>query len=442
MSFRDKFKAAKISDLNEQQNEVSQKKGLGDDFLSINPGDNKFRIFPPHPETKSFIYPITKHWLYREAWMQNDKDEKYNPTEDEKKTLKRVIKKKTIFNSKRHFDSKKEDVIEEYMRFAEDWISELPQETEKQKQRVIDCKKALADIKPQTSWVFYAEKISKSGNEFGRVEITNGVKEKLNQLVNSENSDEPIETDPFSDPDTGRVVQITYNKEHANNNLVYSVGYVIKGLTVESYPLTEESLTKFMENRPLEEVYVKSYTKKDYDLAIAGLQLFEQQTGFEVFENDMFWDVAEKIALYYPEVTDKNTTSTVSEEPKERVQITLADEEAEEALVAEPDSSENPYGLLDMNREELKAFKQKNFLQFIVNKDMTDDDIRENIIEYMMLKDDEEEETPVISEEPGVIEEVKKEEKVEESKTVTTSSKLTVDKMAEIRAKIAAKNKK
>lgn len=364
---RNKFKATTTSTLKSQEKKIGGmiKTGKKDrpDYLSIENGPNKFRIFPGHPETESFIYPRTVHWLPRKF-----KDRDTNET---------TIKNAPVFNSRVHGNTEK-DIVEEYYRFAIESLTEQIQDEEELKAKVDGILSHWKQgILPKTNWVCYAKKMEKGSSKFGLLEITQGTKEKLNEIAIVEDTDEVIETDPFSDPDSGKAIIITKDDTAKDAKDYYKVTLEFRG----DYSLNDDELEHLLEQKSLQEMYINSYSRKDFEIALEGLQIYDNKHKLKIFDDPQWLDIVEEIDSYYPESDEE------------------ADEESGENGSSEPldaeDEKPEELNIEDMSRTDLKKYIKKEGLPIIVRKNMSDDDVRQAIYDALDDEDvelDEEEE--------------------------------------------------
>lgn len=101
---RSKLKATSLNTLKKQDKEVAKvtsKKGDRAGFVDIDDGWNKFRIYPAHPESSSFIFPKVVHWIPQEVEIYVDgqpigKKEIKNKIADRKRMKREVVDK--VFN--------------------------------------------------------------------------------------------------------------------------------------------------------------------------------------------------------------------------------------------------------------------------------------------------------------------------------------------------------
>lgn len=419
---RSKFKSSVTSAVKQQDKEVEsivKNRGENAEFLKIKDGNNKFRIFPYHPDGGGSVYAEAKviHWLPGES---AERDDKGNIVKDDKGNPKIRKTNKPIFNSKVHGDTSK-DIIEEYISFAEKVSKEIYAKEDDRKaflEPIIgNFNKKINGILAKSSWVIYANKIEGTTTTFGKLEIGKAVKFRLNAISATESSDEPLGTDPFTDINDGRAIIITYDKDAKKATDYYSTEIdssfdkVTKQINL--YPLTDEDLEKFEKFPSLASMFKKSYKRKDFDLALKGLKMFDDEHELGIFAYEGFLDIADEISGYYEE----------SEETSEKVEAPKGDVYDQ------------------MNRDELKVFIRDNETGMIVRPNITDDMLRDHLREW---EASESEVVKEVAEEKEVDEELTTpeagdlpwEKEEDEAPKVSSAAK---EKMAAMRAKMSKK---
>jgi len=239
------------------------------------------------------------------------------------------------------------------------------------------------------SWVMYADKLEGDKKEFCRLSIGKAVKNALNELCAIESADSPIGTEsnnPFTDLDEGRALIIKYNSKATKAADYYSTyidSTLIKGSggRVQLHPLSDDDLLKFEKYESLDSMYNNNYTSHDFELALAGLRIVDEENGYGVFDYDDFLDICEKLASKYPDKDSKEAPKAEKSEPIDEFE--------------------------EMSREELKAHIRKNKLSILVKSNMSDDDIKELIRSYEE-EENEEEEAEEEEEEKPVVKKVAK----------------------------------
>lgn len=342
---RSKFKASSTKKLQEQQKEAEDTLGQGKggsgraNFLKIENGKNKIRILPGHPESDTFCYPRTTHYLNVLTKYKKDGED----IEE--------IKPKPIFNAKIH-GGLSEDPIETYIDTAYSLAYEKFSDNEKERIKFLaPITNFKTGIKAKTRWVVYAIMIGEETREIGRLDLPVMVKEKLNEMaVDADEEDDVIQTDPFTDPDEGHCIIVTYNKDATKPADYYKATLDFKKPT----PITDEELVWLGEQPSLESMLVDSYSMKDFDLAIEGLKRFDEENKYNIFSMDSFLDKLEKIAEKVPaekeksDEGDSDKESSDDESKKDKVIRQSKEKESKSDLPFDVD-------LKDMNMDQLKG---------------------------------------------------------------------------------------
>lgn len=334
---RKAFKATNAEDLKAKEKESGMKSfnrsnGERMTYHSIEQGDNKFRLYPYHPEGKGKTYCEYKtvNFLPIETQKYDDQGEKI-----EGET---TIRKKPIFNAKVHGDYPF-DIVEEYVEIGKKLSEKMEkEEAEAYKNKLFHFKDGVSFSR---SWVAYADKFIEETPVFGVLEFSNGVKKEINKMVASEGDDEEMSNDPFSDPDEG--ICLIINKTGQKLNTVYttSLEQVKKGkfsFDLVLTPLTDEQLEKFMEQKPLYELYRNNYKRKDFEFQVEGLQRIDEENELGIFETEEFLAVLEKFEALLPEEEEEsNEKEEPEDEPENKPEP--KDEKVEDK---EPEVEEKP----------------------------------------------------------------------------------------------------
>lgn len=315
MSFRDKFKGAKLSTLKEVQKDAdSNKKSFFErdggrlGFLTVEDGKNVFRILPPHPDDKvnSPYLPCRRAMLRCEVGIY----------ENGETTGKTEVRSKYVFIATQHGGLPK-DPIETYIEYvrkrAEDEFSD---KTDRQKflSPVTGYKDKKGNwnwgITPKTTFISYAVK----DGVLGRFELWESWIKEMDKLSISEDPDDVMSIDPFSDPNEGFPLIITRQKNDKNK-----VEYIISKdepsrakresweLFFERTKITDSQLEELLKQKPLSDFYGKDiYTKRDFELAIDGLRRFDEENKYNIFDNEEFLEELEQIEKLVPEPKDKD----------------------------------------------------------------------------------------------------------------------------------------
>lgn len=354
------------------------------EFLQLEDGRlMKIRIFPAHPGHDNFYVPRKCYWL---PFVTDAGDDRRATVLD------------SVFHAKTAMD-----IVQEYVSYVKTHGSEA----------AVAAVTAQRDgLLPSLTWLCYAAEVKEDGMEPKLWEFKKSVRDALNRLAITEDEDEPIETDPFTDPDEGLPLFVKYiknpNKKKGENYYDVSLGKKPKACA-----LTDEAIEKFMKLKPVEEV-AGTYTLEMFEKALEGLQNFDEANGIDIFSDDEWLEIVEKVRAQYAE-SDDEPKKKVTKKAAKRRDVDEEDDvppvrtkknrpgvrvpepvEEEPELDDEPDAEPEPAAadddpLADMDRAELKAFIRDNGLGDTVKvyKSTTDDQIRAAIREALGLEEPE-----------------------------------------------------
>lgn len=308
---RGAFKGAKLSSIKEEKKQAEAKSNVTNssgraNFLTIDNGENVFRILPPHKQDEPPYRALRTAWLDCQVPEYDDSGNL---------TGKDVIKRKRIFIATVHGVDKegnpmRNDPVEAYIKYA--WKNANDMYTSKDDRKgymspingYMDKKgKFIPGIAPSTNYVFYAVK----DGVIGRLELYKSMVDVMEQYnISADDADNPLETDIFSDPDEGVSLTITYN-EKGERGKKYIVGkreITKKFKTVqefyESERVSDEILQELQTKDSLTDLYVNVYSLKDFDLAVDGLKRFDAEHKFGIFDNSDFINELSEIKNMLP----------------------------------------------------------------------------------------------------------------------------------------------
>src|ERR1035437_1249658 len=344
--------------------------GKWSDTLTIEDGINKFRLFPKHPGEEAFTKLLCRHWLSRDV-------------EGEEKRM-------TVPNSKVHGDTEK-DIIEEYTAFVKATLSGTDAEDAA---KIKSLTAYPGGIGVSNVWVAYANKITKDKKEFGLLEIKKMVRDALNNAAIIEDESEAIDVDPFTDPDKGILILITYNSKAKKASDYYKLQ-----LSKTSMPLTDEELEAFSKVTPLSQLPQLNYTINDFENALEGLQYFDDAQDINLFDTEEFQAIIEEVKGQYDEAERKveggddtkskakvvlpvkNKATVAKSATKKPIVKTPEPEEEQEEQFEEQAAEEAGDQFDEMDRTQLKQFIVKNGLRDVVKvyQNDTDEQLRVKI---------------------------------------------------------------
>jgi len=415
-NLRDKYRATDAKVLKKKVTEEDAEFNTGrGQFLQLTDGKNRIRFFPPH-DSKSNFYVLRGYY-----WIQN-----YSDDDSGDETYKR-----TVLNAKFHYPGAKLDLIDEYAAAARSFIEANdtlePAEKAAKLEVFTNWKTGL---QMSRSWIAYALKIAGDKREFGLFEMNKTLRDKINAEVMLEDDDDPIETDPFTDPNEGKVVIVFRNKAEQKADKRY-------GIKVgKADELTDEELELFDRSKPLSEVFI--YSAKDWDAGLEGIKIFDDTHDIGLFEDQDWLDRIEEIKAQFRFAGGGKANATASSSKKKAADDDDDDDAPppKKAAPAKPaakpvptakkppvveeddDEEETPLPPADepetdefdaMDRDELKAWiankheeSERAAEVLRVKKSMEDEDIRVMIRKFLeeegqqeeTAADDDEEETP------------------------------------------------
>lgn len=385
---RSQFKPTSVKSLKKVAEEDEKMLGISsNEYLQLEDKKTiKIRIFPAHPGVESFYVRRKCYWL---PFQRNDGEMGRTSVNDS------VIHGGTAM-----------DLVDEYVKAAKKFVS-----GDSDKLEAITGRDGLM---PNYSWICYADKVQPDTELKAKLwEFRKSVRDALNRLTFTEDDDEAIETDPFTDIDEGLPVMVGYNKtpNRKKGENYYDVSFAKKPVP---RPLSDAELEYFSKLKPLNEIIGK-YTINDFDRALAGLQIFDEENEIGLFDDDDWLAKVEEIRAQYDSddededkkgkkktAAKKTTKKSKSEDDddeddedeedekpakksakgkkKDEPEEDEEDEDEDEDDDSEDDSDSDEGDEFDeMERDELKKYIKKNGLDITVKKSMSDDDLRDAI---------------------------------------------------------------
>ena len=365
---RSQLKATSIKRLQKQIDEDNAMVGAQSsaEYLNLEDGKTiKIRIFPCHPGQEDFYVARKCYWM---SFVGDDGEQHRG----------------TVLDSRVHGGTKY-DVVEEYVKYAKKKVGNDADKLE----ALTGSGPKSNSLNPQYSWLCYADKINGDDQLRAKLwEFKKMVRDAINKLAFSEDEDEVIEVDPFTDPDEGLPIMVTYrknpNKKKGEN--FYEVAFIKK---VSARPLTDEEIEYFMTLKPLSEV-INRYGMRDFERALEGLQNFDTENEIDLFEDEDWLEHLEEIKAQYDAEEDsedskpakKSTKKVVKKvaEPEDDEEEDEPEDNTEEDSDEEDDEEEESGDEFDkLDRSALKKYIVDNDLEISVKKSMSDDDLRNAI---------------------------------------------------------------
>ena len=365
---RSQLKATSIKRLQKQIDEDNAMVGAQSsaEYLNLEDGKTiKIRIFPCHPGQEDFYVARKCYWM---SFVGDDGEQHRG----------------TVLDSRVHGGTKY-DVVEEYVKYAKKKVGNDADKLE----ALTGSGPKSNSLNPQYSWLCYADKINGDDQLRAKLwEFKKMVRDAINKLAFSEDEDEVIEVDPFTDPDEGLPIMVTYrknpNKKKGEN--FYEVSFPKK---VSARPLTDEEIEYFMTLKPLSEV-INRYGMRDFERALEGLQNFDTENEIDLFEDEDWLEHLEEIKAQYDAEEDSEDSKPAKKSTKKVVKKVAEPEDDEEEDEPEDNTDEDSDEEDDeedesgdefdkLDRSALKKYIVDNDLEISVKKSMSDDDLRNAI---------------------------------------------------------------
>ena len=361
--FRSQLKATSMKSLKKRIDSDDAMVGSNStEFLNLEDGKTlKIRIFPAHPGQEDFYVPRKCYWL---SVQGNDGE----------------MRRTTVLDARQH-GGYRFDLVDEYVKWAKKLIGNDAEKLE----ALVGTGPKSNSLNPSVTWCCYADIMRGDDMLHAKIwEFKKTVRDALNKLAMSEDPDEVIETDPFTDPDEGLPVNVTYNKNpnRKRGENYYDVAFPKK---VQARPLTDEEIEYFMAQKPLSEV-VPNYTMRDFDKALEGLQNFDDENEIGLFDDEAWIEHVEEIKAQFEgedeeedDEPKKKTTKKVVEKaakkqaPKPEEKDEDEDEEDEDDGEEEDNDDGDEFNKMD--RKQLREYILDNELD-IKTKGMDEDEIR------------------------------------------------------------------
>ena len=365
---RERFKAARVEanqKVTKELNNLYKSESSRGDYHTIDEGYNYFRMMPPHPDDgpdAPSLQPKAVYWV-----EEKDSEGKGKGTY--------VWSRRPIFDSRIHGGTEM-DIVDKYIEFTRRKVYEEIQDKEEARKKLSPLLgwrskdgKWNQGILISSSYVCYATKGEIKPETLGRLELWDSDKKELEKLNIVEESDEPIQTDLFSDPDEGSQFIIKRIKQDGKWVNVFSKpefrprpgGDVAKQYDefLISQKVPDAVLMKLDEMEPLSKQFRNSYKRSDFERAFEALKRFDEKNGYHTFENDEFLEIVATIDSYYPE--DDTTPEGDKDLPFGPTEEGVADVNA-------------------MTRDEMKKYIKEKGYPIKVIASMPDELIREMIV--------------------------------------------------------------
>ena len=213
------------------------------------------------------------------------------------------------------------DLIEEYIKFVVQKVNDEVGDRDESKKQLAPIFGAKINgnwtpgINPSTNFVFHCW--DWDAKTFHKFEIYSKQMDRIEELyLPFDDPESPLTTDPFSDPEKGVGLEF-YKVKNDKGKWDYKIenvqfnGKKFNTYTdfVEQYKLSEAQIQEFKDVPSLEESLGQgSFKKKDFEVQLNGLLLFDEKHGYNAFQNDEFCDLVEELGTQFEgeeEVTEE-----------------------------------------------------------------------------------------------------------------------------------------
>ena len=385
---RSKFKAKRMSSVKERQAEIDSKSNFGNrvDVLKLKTDGsmNKLRIAPAHPKEENGVETFWNYPSHKSFLPLPKKDEDGNIIKENGVPK---LGSRPIFSAIHHCEGMSSDPVSIYIDFIRNqaYNEIFPNDKDKAKKFLNPIygwragNKYNGGINPSLKIMVYGW----LNGKFGRIELSKSVADKINDKAMGFDPDAgALATDPFTDPDTGVGLLITFDKDEKNPSNKYKVEVDMNQVR-NPIPLTDEQLDELGDQKPLHDLYHNVYSSKEFELQLQGLQNFEEQSAeklaangfenmaYEVFSYDEFHEAIEAISVNVPDAPESNDDEVKTEAAPVAAEETVEDAVVEDAVVeAEEGDDDFTYtsDMIDeMGKGDIKALNKEKELGLIFN---------------------------------------------------------------------------
>lgn len=222
--------------------------------------------------------------------------------------------KKRVFISTLHGRERDKDLVEEYIKFVVQQISNEISDRDESRKRLSpifgyqDGQSWYPGINPSTNFVFYGWDWSGDKSLY-KIEIYSGMMNSIEDLyIKFDDDDKTLTIDPFSDIEMG--IGLLFNKQrNEKGKWVFSINdvpYTDRSRPyvefIKSFNISEEQLKVWKEIDSLQKQYgYGTFKISDFKIQLNGLILFDSENDYNIFENDDFLKIVEEISNQYSE---------------------------------------------------------------------------------------------------------------------------------------------
>lgn len=281
------------------------------------------RVLPAHEPGDSPYVPMMTALLNCEVDKKNEKGE----------VTGKEVKLKKVFIGTLH-GGLPYDIIEEYIKRVYEQAEQIQDAEDRRKflnpitgYRMGKGGKWVWGIRPSLEYVYYAYIEGKIYRD--------SLRPKQMEALNKESADlceqnDTVAVDMFSDPTNGFPIQWSRSKDDKGKTVETIKSLPLKmGQSWEEYfeqnAVPDKVLEELEAFPPLKKIYVNSYSRKDFELALDGLKRFDEANSYKIFAQDDYLDLVEEMDAL---VSKLNNDDNISEEDDE---LPFEEETTEEA---------------------------------------------------------------------------------------------------------------
>jgi hypothetical protein len=286
-------------------------------FVTVEDGLNVFRVCPS--ETGMAYAPVKTSKLPVEVPVY---DGQGNVTGKE-------VKDKNVFCADVHGTDVLggKDPIASYIKYAYELADEI-QDTDKKNKFLAPItgyngkKGWVWGISPILGYVCYVN----DNGEVKKLQLRpQWMKDMKTESIKASSKD-TLSLDIFSDPTEGYplCIEKTYEEDKKGKKKAKFIVYAAslqRGQSWEEFfeasALSDAFLEKLTKVPSLDEAYVNCYSRKDWDMALDGLQRFDEEQGYNIFQNDAFLDELQEMEALLPE-EDKSSEDKEAKHQEEK----------------------------------------------------------------------------------------------------------------------------
>lgn len=411
--FAKKYSGSKIATLKKKREQEDKEMGYngGGEFFTLEIGTNRFRIFPPHNPNDTFDFQRVLWWL---PITKEDGSTGMRPFPHMRRQIGLGV-----------------DLAEEYRKGCEKFLLDSDDDGEEKVEKLKHWKTGL---KEAMSWCSYAKKVENDEmvGELGILDYNKTTRDSMDKVIATEEEDQEIDVDPFSDPVTGHPlsIKIVEVKKGKKTQKEYSAEIPRKAKAI---PLTDEHFDEFDSAKPLKEMFGKM-SEKQFDDYLEALENFDEINDFNYWGTDEWQEILVKIKAQVgndeEDEKSKKDSKKKSDSGKKKSAVVEDDEEEEKPKVKkkpvtveedeeddeeeededdeEEEDDEEGIDIDKLDRKELKELIIQEKLEINVKKSWSDDDIRDAIRKSMSDEEEEDEEEEEDDDEEITLESIKK----------------------------------